>query len=255
MSGLLKRRSKPDATVSITLSRHTVSLGNELTGTILAASEEEFDADEVRVEISGFAPNAIPPSFGGEYSTSSDKILWSICERVSSPLHLEPGFQKEIPFKVLIPARPCFMKYGMPRSVGWFSRLLDKIPFSRETHKDPESWLQKNPEWRSKIQWKAKAVVAVRGRRDVASSIDFEVPMPPLTFGEKRSVRKRTKFQAVAVIFGLPLALIGLYLREIWSFQHTEIWGPMMIVGLLCFVWGFPGLVSGIRALRAKEKA
>lgn len=253
MSGLLKRGSKPKATVSITLSRHTVSLGNELTGTILVSSEEEFDAGEIRVEISGFAPKAIPPSLGEEYSTASDKILWSICERVSSLLHLEPGFQQEIPFKVLIPARPCFMKYGVPRSVGWFSRLLDKIPSSRGTHKDPESWLQKNPEWRNKIQWTAKAVIAVKGRRDFTSSIDFEVPMPPLTFEEKRSVRKRTKYQAVAVIFGLPLALIGLYLREIWSFQHWEIWGPMMIGGLLCFVWGFPGLVSGIRVLRTKE--
>ncbi len=235
-----------------------------MTGTIHVASEEEFDADEIRVEVSGVAPNAIPARFGDQYPTASDKILWAIFERVSGPLHLRPGFRQEFSFKVIIPSRPCFMKYGMPSSAGgflggklrWLSSLLDRIPPSTGAHEDPESWLRKHPEWRNKIEWTAKGVIAVKGRRDVTTERgrSFEVPLPPITLGERISIRKKTKFRAAAVIFGLPLALIGLYLREIWGFQRMEIWGPMMIVGLLSFVWGFPGLVSGIRALRTKEE-
>lgn len=263
MSGLLKRATKPKASVSITLSKDTVSLGKELSGTILVTSEEEFDADEIRVEVSGVAPKAIPARFGDEYPTASDKTLWSVVKRMSGPLHLKPGFRQDFPFKVLIPARPCFIKYGMPspvggvlgRELGWLPRLLDRIPPSRGAHEDPESWLLKHPEWRSKIKWTANGVLAVKGQRDVVARTGFTVHLPPLTLGEKRSIQKKTRFKAVAVIFGLPLFLVGLYLREIWAFENMLIWGSMIVIGLFSFVWGFPGLVSGIRALRTKEEA
>ena len=46
MAGFFKR---PKATVSIVLSKDTVRLGEELTGTVHVTSEEEFDADELRI--------------------------------------------------------------------------------------------------------------------------------------------------------------------------------------------------------------
>lgn len=244
-----KRLTKPKASVSIVLSKDTVSLGNELRGTVNVTSEEEFDADEIRVEVTGVAPNAIP---GGEDSPPRDKMLWLITERVSGPLHFRQGFRQEFPLSVMIPVSPCFKKYGMP-SRGITTRILGWL-VSPGLHV-AGNWLQKHPEWRGKIIWAVRGVVAVKGRRDVTTQVDFTVPLPPLTLEEKESIRKKAKFHAAAVFFGLPLILIGLYLREVWAFERMEIWGPIFVIGLLLFMFGLPGLLPRIKALRTKKNS
>ena len=96
MTGFFKRATKPKASVSIILSKDTVSLGEELTGVLLVTSQQEFDAEEVRVEVTGVAPRAIPDGEGGR----DDCTLWWILERISSPLHLTPGYEQEFYFRM-----------------------------------------------------------------------------------------------------------------------------------------------------------
>ncbi len=238
--------SKPRASVSIVLREDTVSLGRELRGTVHVTSEEEFEADEVRVEVMGVAPGAISSDDGAR-----DMMLWLIAERVSGPLHFRPGFRQEFPLSVVIPVTPCFRRYGMSsrhatggilgRFISWRFQSLGK-------------WLEKHPEWRSKIKWRVRGVVAVKGRRDITTQVDFTVPLPPLTFEEKRSIRKKTRFHATAVVIGLPLILIGFYARvQVWVFEGMEIWGPIFIAGILLFMFGLSGLLRRIQALRTKK--
>jgi len=243
-----KRMSKPKASVSIALRGDAVSLGKELRGTVHVASEEEFEADEVRVEITGVAPHAISSEDG-----TRDKVLWLIVERVSGPLHFRPGLRQEFPISVVIPVTPCFRRYGMP-SRHFTQGILGRIISGRL--RSVEKWLEKHPEWRGKIRWSVKGVIAVKGRRDVTTQVDFTVPLPPLTRDEKESIRKKARFHLAAFVLGLPLILVGLYARaQVWVFERVEIWGPIFIVGLLLFMFGLSSLLPRIQALRTKEKS
>lgn len=51
LKSLKERVTKPKASVSIVLSKDTFSLGEELAGTLHLTSEDEFDADEIKVVV------------------------------------------------------------------------------------------------------------------------------------------------------------------------------------------------------------
>lgn len=219
MSGFLKRATKPKANVSITLNKDIVSLGEELTGTLHVISEEEFDAHEVRVEVTGVAPRAIADSYG-----ASDKILWLIVERASGPLHLAPYYEREFPFSVKIPARPGYVRNGKPWLGGILMRALGAtgLDWLSKSRQAPPSWLQERPEWRNKIEWTIRGVIVVEARRDATSTkVSFNVPLPPLTHEDKTYIQTKIKRQGFKR--GIPLLFIGtIILLMIWRFYGLE---------------------------------
>lgn len=190
---------KPKASISVTLSKDMISLGEELTGGLLIKSEETFDADEIRVELMGIAPKAISNGEGGRY----DCTLWWIIERLSGPLHLTPEYEQEYSFSIKIPEnKGVFIRYGEPWVKGWKKNM-------RGT-----KWLQQNPKYRSKLKWTVKGVIDIKQRRDVTSSTNFKVLMPLLTLEEKQYVQTRDAKQKVATILliGTVCLLVGLFL-------------------------------------------
>jgi len=157
------RVTKPKAKVFIALDRNVVGLGEELTGTLHVTSEEEFDADEVRVEVKCWSrtKNLVHTKEGWEEKETT-QILWSTKERVCGRLHLTPRYKEEFPFKVKIP------HYAPPTSL------------------EPDR----------RIRWEAKGVIAVKKRPDVTTkSIGVEVvrwttptvTAPPLTTKEAQT--------------------------------------------------------------------
>lgn len=207
---------KPKASVSITLSRDTVNLGEEITGVLYVTSEEEFDADEIRLIVVGFVPNAIPYGGGADMCA-----LWKIIKRESGPLHLTQGYRQEFPFSIKIPVRPN----------------------SRTKGKDGVEWLKVNPDWRSKIKWEAVGVIDIKRRRDVASSTSFHVPLPPLTEEEKKYVQRRDAKTKVALILfiGTICFLMGLILYTLFAQVPNE-----RTFGIVLTLFGLSLIMIGI---------
>lgn len=241
MAGFFKRATKPEASVSIILRRDTVGLGEELVGVLLVKSLEEFDAEEVRVEVTGVAPGAIPDGEGGR----NDCTLWWILERISSPLHLTPGQEEEFHFRVKIPESPRLMRYGEQwRRRGFRGRL--------KVTRDAD-WLSKNPEWRNKIKWTVKGVIDTKGRRDVASSINFKVPMPPLVEEQKRYIQMRDmqRKAAATILIGIVFFFVGLilcvrsFISPIFAQDPNE-----RIAGMVTSLFGLSLIIVGIYKYR-----
>ena len=66
---------KPKASISVTLSKDTISLGEELTAGLLIKSEEAFDADEIRVEVRVLLQKPSPPAKRDDMIVRSGGLL------------------------------------------------------------------------------------------------------------------------------------------------------------------------------------
>jgi len=164
---LFKAFKAPNATVSINIGKDNFVLGEAITGNLIVMSEEEFEADEIRVELQGVEKLKV----GGEpieeegaetletriYSsrTSStqrgDTIEYPMHRgqtKVSEKLRMTKGFSQQFPFAITVPAGlgPTFQ--GMRRDGQWLERF-----------------------------WTLKGVVAVGGRPDVEAKKDIRVSM------------------------------------------------------------------------------
>jgi len=150
MSFLRKLKEKvtpPKANVSLNLSKNTFTLGEDLEGTLVLNSEEEFDASEVRVEF-----RCIEKKKKGRYEwnqitkRSEWREFWetatlhSVDLKISEGLHLTQGYKKEFPFRTNIPAG------------------------GRESYDSVDG----------SVTWSIKGVLAIKGRPDVNSET-FEV--------------------------------------------------------------------------------
>jgi hypothetical protein len=142
----------PNANVQLKLGQYSVALGENLEGTLTVSSMEDFDATEVRCEIScveqarvirqQYDPQ-LKRTLPREVQESS--VLFTAKPVLSGPTHLANGETRDFSLSVNIPAGGRATVQGMDRSVTW----------------------------------SIKGVVAVDGRPDVASKVaNLQVVQP-----------------------------------------------------------------------------
>ncbi len=122
---LKERVTKPRATVAISLNKNAFTLGEDLEGTLLVTSEEEFDATEVRAEF-----RCLEKEKKGKYEWNEQtkrnewKEYWETATlhsadvKASGEFHLTSGCKKEFLFSTNIPAGGKATKVWTPASPG-----------------------------------------------------------------------------------------------------------------------------------------
>ena len=160
-----KRFKKPKASVSLTIPKSTVELGEDLKGAITVSSQDEFDATEVRAELRCIEKRRRERwEYNERLRRNVRRVYWdeatlhSADPKASGKLHLVPGFKKTFPIKLNIPAG------------------------GRESFDGLDS----------NITWSIKGVVGIKGRPDVTSkTIELQVIRPavaPAAVKEKEVV-------------------------------------------------------------------
>jgi hypothetical protein len=116
----------PNANVQLKLTQYSVALGENLSGSLTISSMEDFEATEVRCEIScvekarvirqEYDPQ-LKRSLPREVEESS--VLFAAKPALSGPLHLANGETRDFPLNTNIPAggRPTYQ--AIDRSVSW----------------------------------------------------------------------------------------------------------------------------------------
>jgi len=164
---LKERVTKPRATVALSLSKGAFALGEDLEGTLIVASEEEFDATEVRAEF-----RCIERRKKGRYEWNEQakrnewKEYWetatlhSVDVKASGEFRLASGYRREFPFSTNIPAG------------------------GRESYKSVDA----------SVTWSIKGVLAIKERPDITSeTVEVQVIKPsaaPTIVKEKEIVRE-----------------------------------------------------------------
>jgi len=152
---LKEKVTKPKASISLNLSKNTFTLGEDLEGTLLVASKEEFDSIGIRVEFLCVEKKK-KREYGwneqtqrGEWKEFWDTAtLYSMDVKVFGELHLTTGYEKEFPFRTNIPAGGRESYYSVDGSVTW----------------------------------SIKGVLAIKGRLDINSeTLEIQVIKPPET--------------------------------------------------------------------------
>lgn len=165
---LFKSFKAPKATISISISKGNFNLGDTIEGNVNVASQEDFEADEIRIELAAFErlrpgggfirdnqensetrmysqPNQNAPA-----SASAEYAIYRGQTRVSQKLRIPNGFVQQFSFNIPVPPNlgPTFQ--GMRKDGRWLQRT-----------------------------WTLKAVVAVGGRPDVETRRDICLSIPP----------------------------------------------------------------------------
>jgi len=164
---LFKAFKAPNAAISINIGKNNFVLGETITGDVLVTSQEDFEAEEIRVELVGVEKLKVAgepiEEEGSEtletriYSsqTSStqrgDTVEYPMYKgqtKVSEKLRIPRGYSQQFSFHISIPANlgPSFQ--GIRRDGQGLERI-----------------------------WALKGVVAVGGRPDVESKRDIQVSM------------------------------------------------------------------------------
>jgi hypothetical protein len=147
--GFFGKFKAPKATVSVTMDKTEYSLREPLTGKINVSTAEDFDIDEVRLEIwvNEFTRASESQNVGGTTRTvtaQQDNTLHRGKITVAGRMHASNGFTQDFPFSTSLPG-------GIP------------------------------PTYRGRNAnntWKMKGVVAVKGRPDVTGH-DIEIQVVP----------------------------------------------------------------------------
>jgi len=164
---LKERVTKPRATVALSLSKGAFALGEDLKGTLIVASEEEFDATEVRAEF-----RCVERRKKGRYEWNEQakrnewKEYWETATlhsadmKASGAFRLALGYRREFPFSTNIPAG------------------------GRESYKSVDA----------SVTWSIKGVLAIKERPDITSeTVEVQVIKPsaaPTIVKEKETVRE-----------------------------------------------------------------
>jgi hypothetical protein len=156
----------PKANVQLKLSQYSVALGENLEGTLTVSSMEDFEAIEVRCEISCVEQaRVIRQEYDAQLrrtlprEVQESSVLFAAKPVLSGPTHLANGETRDFPLSVNVPAGGRATVQGMDRSVSW----------------------------------SIKGVVAVDGRPDVVSKIEaLQVVQPSAqpVIKEKEIVRQ-----------------------------------------------------------------
>jgi hypothetical protein len=160
------RFTKPNATISLQLSKNGFALGENVEGTLNVTSSEEFDAKEIRCEFQCVETRkttamqydaAIKSTIPKEVQNSA--TLWSAKPQMSGPIHLTAGFSQNYPVNINIPAA------------------------GRPTYHSVDQ----------NVAWSLKSVIAIEGRPDVTSTtVEIQVAPPSVSpvIQEKEIVRE-----------------------------------------------------------------
>jgi hypothetical protein len=168
---LFKAFRAPKASISINIGKSNFDLGETIEGTVNISSKEDFEADEVRVELLGW--EKLKPGGGrindnreteetrvysrpSQNAKSRAAIKYSMYRgknQLTQKIQVYPGYSQKLPFKITI-----------PRNLG---------PTFQGMRKD-RRWLQRS--------WAIKAVLAVGGRPDVDTQREIYTSIPsPVT--------------------------------------------------------------------------
>jgi hypothetical protein len=116
----------PEATVQLKLSTYSVSLGENLQGTLSVASREDFDTTEVRCEIvCTEQAKVLKNVYDSALKTSIPKmidetaILFNIKPLLSGPTHFANGENRDFPININIPAGSTPTSQNIDRRVTW----------------------------------------------------------------------------------------------------------------------------------------
>ncbi len=164
---LKERVTKPKATVVLSLNKNAFTLGEDLKGTLLVTSDEEFDATGLRAEF-----QCIERRKKGKYEWNErtkrneweeyweTATLHSEDVKAFEEFHLTPGYKKEFPFSTNIPAG------------------------GRESYKSVDA----------SVTWSMKGVLAIEDHPDITSkTVEVQVTKPtaaPTILKEKEIVRE-----------------------------------------------------------------
>jgi hypothetical protein len=150
--GFLDRLKKPKASVSLTILKSTVELGDDLKGAITVSCQDEFDATEVRAELRCVEKRRREKwVYDEQRRRKVRRVYWDVATlhsadpKASAEMHMLPGFKKTFPVNVNIPAG------------------------GRESFDGLDA----------NVNWSIKGVVAINGRPDVTSeTIELQVIRP-----------------------------------------------------------------------------
>lgn len=166
---LFKSFKAPNASVSLNIGKDTFVLGETISGELLVTSREQFEAEEIRVELVGFervkaggeaisgaseTPETRLYSSTNTTNTRSGSIREFLMYRGQSKLSektgITSGYNQQFSFKITVPAGlgPTFQ--GVRRDGQWLERT-----------------------------WALKGVVSVGGRPDVDTKRIIQVSIPP----------------------------------------------------------------------------
>ncbi|MDI9644810.1 MAG: hypothetical protein QFX35_06300 [Candidatus Verstraetearchaeota archaeon] len=163
---LFKALSPPKAELTIELNKSELSLGEALEGAVLIASQEEFEAQSIRVDLVGrerikgilldysgdnltriYSP--VNSLSGASRPADVDLLMHSNPVPVSGPIKLSKGYSGRFPFRIFVPSH---------------------LGPSYQGGRQDGSWLQR--------VWMVKAEVAVAGRPDLDSAKEIRVTAP-----------------------------------------------------------------------------
>jgi DNA-directed RNA polymerase subunit RPC12/RpoP len=164
--GFFKSLSPPKANVTIELSKGEYVLGESVDGAVLVVSQEEFDVQEVRIDIIGrervkgtlldFAGDVqtriygkISPQVGSARPLNIELLMHSNPVPVSGPVKIPNGYDGKFQFRVSIPPH---------------------LGPSYQGGRQDGSWLQRI--------WVVKAVIAIAGRPDIEAIKEIWVTAP-----------------------------------------------------------------------------
>ena len=124
--GFFKRFKKPKASVSLTIPKSTVELGEDLKGAITVACDDEFDATEVRAELRCVEKRRREKWVYDERRRRNvRRVYWDLATlhsadpKAGGRVHLVPSFKKTFPVKVNIPAGGRESFDGLDANVSW----------------------------------------------------------------------------------------------------------------------------------------
>ncbi|MCP8307543.1 MAG: hypothetical protein H3Z54_02460 [archaeon] len=151
---LKEKMTKPKASISLNLSKNTFTLGEDLEGTLVVASEEEFDSTGIRVEFQCVEKRKKGRFEWNEQTKRGEwKEFWEMATlystdvKASEEIHLTQGYKKEFSFRTNIPAG------------------------GRESYDSVDG----------SVTWSVKGVLAIEGRPDVTSeTVEVQVIKLPV---------------------------------------------------------------------------
>jgi len=116
----------PNANLQLNLGQYSVALGENLEGTLTVSAMEDFDATEVRCEISCVEQarvirNVYDPQLRRSLprEVQESQVLFAAKPVLSGPAHLANGENRDFQLSVNIPAGGRSTMQGMDRSVTW----------------------------------------------------------------------------------------------------------------------------------------
>ncbi len=132
LKGLTQHLQAPKATVAVLLDKPIVSIREPLTGKIQVTSYEEFDIDEIRLEIKvhEFTRATQKHNLNGiEREITSEMQNPHHNEKVTlqTGMHVTNGFRQEYPFSVNLPAGMPPTYRGVNATNSWFVKSVAAV--------------------------------------------------------------------------------------------------------------------------------